>query len=239
VLDGDCAFLGPGGDAPVRCNAFSLPVELNDIVVSLAGFKPQRCHLFGTLAERVHAVAALLVNAVHLVRLAALSRLAPVLPGVGCDVNVLVNFRSDIDMVASAGCTAPRPRAIHFSVVANHQKVIVMPACGIVADNCGATLLNVVLEGHEKDTVVDRSFRCSCLFAQGRRPEWALIAVSARVALLPNRVSNLDNSGAVAELFCGENDVRVATLEPARVRLSTSHPQCRVKHHLVVDVVFH
>ena len=117
-----------------------------------------------------------------------------------CYEYILIDLGADLDVVPRACGPAPRPETVLLSLVTQHQKVVPIPASGVVAHDSRLALHNVVRHSHVEDAVVDSLLRQAGLSPQLWRPLVAFVAVCARVLFPADWVPDLDKLGTVAQL---------------------------------------
>ena len=177
------------------------------------------------------------VDAMNLVWLLALLRVGSFVPGMNCDIDILVGLRWYLNVVSGASWTAPFPTAIRACHIIEKQEMVAVPPWGIVANDSRLPLLIVILQFHEKDAVIDGFRSGFCLFSELRGPKRTRIIVVTCVAFAAPRVPYLHKLVSVWEYDDFKHHISVPTVQFARVLLLVLN-RFRVEvHHVISHIV--
>ena len=137
-------------------------------------------------------------------RLAFISLSARV-PKLERNVDVLVNVRSDGQVVAGASSTTPVEGSVLDSGVVNHNKRVRLHVSRVERNPGHLNTSLVIFDGHPEFSVVGVGDNSANFCLEGFRPEGRIIGPVTEPAFRSPRVSTLHQSGSIAQLMSSQH----------------------------------
>ena len=215
VVDVHSTGVSVGGEAPVLGGVLASEVELEMEGPLFAGLHLDARETLGaTLESKVGAIA---VGADGIRALDSRASLwdAALVPGVGSDVDGLVNVGLDSHVVTSAASAAPGHGAVAGRLVVKHEEVVVAPAISVEVASREVELSVEVSDVHPEDAVFLVQGVAN-LSEESGSPAGISITPGAVVVLFTVRVSDLDEVVASGGLLDSEHSESVTLNEASR-----------------------
>lgn len=137
-----------------------------------------------------------------------------------------------------ASFSAELPLAIRARLIVEHEEVVVLPSCCIVANHSDEAEAIVILDRHEENAIILGPIGRASFFFQLGRPALTFITVGTFVGLFAPGVSELDQALIIRQFFGGKDNIRVTSRQTAAILFATTGPDRRIKEdHFAVLVM--